>query len=67
MRLKHHHFISKIGDNFNLYFEFDHIVHTPSCPFLTIAHAILYMRVTDHPQSGWLGFFRHRRKKTKAR
>ena len=23
-------------------------------------------RVTDHPQSGWLGFFRHRREKTPA-
>jgi hypothetical protein len=23
--------------------------------------------VTDHPQSGWLGFYRHRRENTKAR
>ncbi len=29
--------------------------------------SIIMFRVTDHTQSGWLGFFRHRRENTKAR
>jgi hypothetical protein len=27
----------------------------------------IYIRVNDHPYSGWLGFYRHRREKTGAR
>jgi hypothetical protein len=29
--------------------------------------SIIMFCVTDHPRSGWLGFFRYRRENTKAR
>ncbi len=37
------------------------------CLLSFIPLSIIMFRVTDHTRSGWFGFYRHRREKTKAR